>query len=139
PLYGHEMDATVLPDEAGLSHAIRSDAEFVGRRALERRRAAGIQRSLIGLVVDGPHIPRQGAQVLRDGAEAGSVCSGTRAPTLAANIATARVDRAAAAASEFVVAIRRHHAPARRADLPFYKRPRTGTPSGPAALRPGQE
>lgn len=122
PLHGHEIGEDVNPLEAGLDFALRSGLPYAGRDAIERVRAEGPARRLIGLLVEGPRIPRQGCEVLLGGAPAGEVASGTRSPTLGTNIATALVAASASAAGRFEVAIRRTTAPAIRVPLPFYKR-----------------
>lgn len=124
PLYGHEMDATTNPFEAAIDWAIRTPAPYVGRDAIEAVRASGPRRRLVGLTVEGPRIPRQGCRVLLHGTPVGEVLSGTMSPTLACNIATARVDAKAFDADEFVVEIRKDQAKARKTALPFYKRER---------------
>lgn len=122
PLHGQEIDTDVNPYEAGLDFAVRSDLDYVGKAALDKVRAEGPARALIGLVVAGPRIARNGSTVLVDGAEVGDVRSGTLSPTLGANIATALVEARAQNAERFSVRIRRHEASARRTPMPFYRR-----------------
>ena len=122
PLHGQEIGPQTNPYEAGLGFAVRSDANFVGREALEAVRTAGPARKLIGLIVAGPRIARTGSQVLVDGAEAGTVCSGTLSPTLGSNIATALVNSDVAESGRFAVRIRKHEAAATVTSMPFYKR-----------------
>ena len=53
PLYGHEIDETTTPLDAGLSWAVKFTHDFTGRGALERIQAAGgPQRKLVGLTTD---------------------------------------------------------------------------------------
>ena len=122
PLHGHEIGPSINPYEAGLDFAVRSDLDYVGRAALDKVRAEGPARCLIGLVVAGPRIARTESTVLVDGSEVGAVCSGTLSPTLGMNIATAIVEAKAQDAARFSVRIRRHEASARRMPLPFYRR-----------------
>ena len=160
PLHGHEIGPEVTPLEANLEFGIRWNHDFTGRDALERQRAAGVPRTLLGMHVDGPRIPRAGCPVLVtfpdhriarhmappltavssslfdmgraagnllirivDGEPAGTVCSGTRSPTLGLNLATALVDRSRGAGEGSIeIDIRGHRVPARRVPLPFYKR-----------------
>jgi len=124
PLHGQEIGPSVNPYEAGLDFAVRSDRDYVGRAALEAVRAAGPARALVGMVVDGPRIARTGSAVLVNGEEVGAVCSGTLSPTLELNIATAMIDRRFEDAEEFTVRIRKHEASARKAAMPFYRRPK---------------
>jgi glycine cleavage system T protein (aminomethyltransferase) len=54
-------------------------------------REAGVSRTLVGLVADGPGIPRADQAVLRDGEPVGTVTSGNFSPTLHKGIALAYV------------------------------------------------
>ena len=50
PLYGHEISDTINVWEAGLDRFLKMEkGEFIGREALERAKAAGITRTLVGL------------------------------------------------------------------------------------------
>ena len=91
PLYGHEIDSEHNPIEAGLSFGISFKPEkgpWIGREALEKVRKAP-RRSLVGIVTDGPRVPRQGYELYLDDRRVGEVCSGAVSPTLAKNIGTA--------------------------------------------------
>ncbi len=131
PLYGHELDETTNPLEAGLGWAVKMNHDFVGRAALERVQAAGgTGRRLVGLVTHSKRCPRQGYPITQDGREVGKVCSGSISPTLSAggtptNIATAYVEDAAAApGAELQFVVRDKPEPCTVTDLPFYKRKR---------------
>jgi aminomethyltransferase len=101
PLYGHEIDAQHNPIEAGLEFGVSFHADkagTIGRAALERIRAHP-RRRLVGLVTEGPRVPRQGTAVY-DGEQAvGVVCSGAPSPTLDTNIATAYLELASGVAT----------------------------------------
>ena len=50
PLYGHEISDTINVWEAGLDRFCKMEKpEFIGRDALEKAKAAGIKRTLVGL------------------------------------------------------------------------------------------
>jgi aminomethyltransferase len=89
PLYGHEIDETTNPYEAGLGWTVSLTKEgFVGREALARLKETGPTRKLIGLLVDdGGGVPRPGFPVLAGGQPVGQLTSGTFSPTLKRNIA----------------------------------------------------
>jgi len=108
PLHGLDMDRSVDPISAGLSWVVSAKkGEYIGRDAVERVRATGPVRKLVGLVVD-EGVPRHGYPVLHEGAEVGTVASGTFSPTLGHGIATAYVPVALAEpGTELEVAIRR--------------------------------
>ncbi len=83
PLYGHELDDTTSPLEAGLSRFVDVDTHrFVGAEAIRRRRDAGHPRRLVGFEVTGRGIARAGHPITCDGAERGVVTSGAPSPTL---------------------------------------------------------
>ena len=93
-LYGHELNDTTTPLEAGLGWVVKPDAkDFVGRTALVAQKAAGVPRRLVGLVCDGRGLPRDGFAVLdADGAAVGTVTSGTQSPLLGTGVALALVE-----------------------------------------------
>ena len=92
-LYGHELTDDTTPLEAGLGWVVKPDAgDFVGRDALAAQKAEGVPRRLVGLVVEGRGIPRAGYPVVdADGAEIGTVTSGSQSPTLGQGVALALV------------------------------------------------
>ena len=125
-LYGHEIDATVTPLEAGLAWVVKLDgSDFIGKSALLRQRQDGVPRKLVGLELEGRRIARQGAEVLSGEVVVGSVTSGTWSPTLEKPIGLALVDAACRGLAESAgVGVRGRREPARLTDLPFYKRQR---------------
>ncbi len=120
-LYGQEMDETVTPLEAGLGWTVAWEPEerrFLGRDALERQRAQGAPRQLMGLVLEGRGIARAHQTVLTDAGE-GETTSGGYAPTLERSIALARVPAAATAIRAVVV--RQREIDARAVRFPFVR------------------
>ncbi len=89
---GNEFDQQVDPFEAGIGFTVdlRGDEDFVGRSALEERRAHP-QRTLVGLRLDGNEAAGHGDPVFIGRQEIGVVTSGTRSPVLKETIALARV------------------------------------------------
>lgn len=125
PLYGHELDEDTTPVEAGLEWAVAFSKPFAGREALERQRAGGPRRRLVGLEVSDKRIPRQGYPVRKAGRPVGAVTSGTASPLTGKTIAMAYVAPAEAAPGNALeVEIRGTGYPARVVPLPFYKRER---------------
>jgi aminomethyltransferase len=129
PLYGHEITAEINPIEADLMFGVRLEKPaFVGRDALVKVQTDGPKRKLVGLVIEGKRIPRQGYGVLADGREAGTVASGTWSPTFERAIATALIDaQALAGARSIAVDVRGKPAAAKIVELPFYKRDGSGS------------
>ncbi len=128
-LCGQDMDETTTPYEAGLDWVVKLDKEvgggdFVGRSALVRQRAQGVPRRMIGLVLEERGVPRSGYPVRQGGRGCGMVTSGTWSPTLERGIALARVEsRVLDDPAPLAIEIRGKEQAARRADLPFYRRP----------------
>ncbi len=125
-LYGHELDDTTNPVEAGLITApIKHAHDFSGRAAIEKVLASGPARKLVGFTTNSPRVPRQGyALHLPGGAQVGMVCSGSPSPTLNTNIGTAYVASAHAGAATLELDIRGSRHAVQLVPLPFYSRPR---------------
>lgn len=123
PLYGHELTEQVDPISAGLGWAVDLNKDFIGAEALRAIQQSGPKRKLVGLVLEGRRIARQGTPVLADGAVVGEVTSGTFGPTVQKSIAMAYVDSARAAeGSTLSCDLKGDAVPARVVKLPFYKR-----------------
>jgi aminomethyltransferase len=87
-LYGNDIDRTTNPYEARLGWVVNlNKPSFVGRQALERIKASGATRRLVGLNVATGGVPRHGFPILNEGSRVGDVTSGTFSPTLKQNIA----------------------------------------------------
>ena len=127
PLYGHEISDTINVWEAGLDRFCKMEKpEFMGRAALEKARAAGVKRTMVGLEMTERGIARDGYKVLDGGGcEIGYVTSGSPAPFLKKNIALSYVPRELAAVGTAVkVEIRGQGVGAVVVPTPFYKRPK---------------
>ena len=124
-LYGHEIDDTTTPWEAGLAWICRMEkAPFLGSDVLAQQKQSGPPRKLIGFEMLDKRIGRDGYQVMIGGKEAGRVTSGCPAPFLRKNIGMAYVPaNQTAIGTEIEISIRGQAAPARMIALPFYKRP----------------
>jgi aminomethyltransferase len=129
PLYGHEISDTINVWEAGLDRFCKMEKpDFIGRAALEKAKAEGVKRTLVGLEMTERGIARDGYKVLNsdsDGREIGYVTSGSPAPFLKKNIALAYGPPAFAAVGTPVkVEIRGQGVGAQVVPTPFYKRPK---------------
>ena len=77
PLYGHELGPDISPLEAGLGIFVRTDKpEFIGKEAMERLKAEGVKRRLVGIELIGRAIPRSGYPVEAGGRQIGEVTTG---------------------------------------------------------------
>lgn len=83
-LYGNDLNDTTSPLEAGLGWITKfvEGKNFVSRAILEKQKAEGVQRKLIGFEMIDRGIPRAGYDlVTADGEKIGTVTSGTMSPT----------------------------------------------------------
>jgi len=125
PLYGHEIDETIHPLEAGIGFAVKLDkAEFIGQAALQTAKAEAPQRKLVGLRMTGRGVAREGYFIVDDrGQRIGHVTSGAPSPTLGHAIAMAYVPVALSALGTAVTIDCRGKAVlAEVVKIPFYKR-----------------
>ena len=93
-LYGSDMDETVTPLESNLTWTVAfepADRDFIGRRAIEKQRSAGVERKLVGLVLEEKGIPRSKQEVIVPEVGVGITTSGGFSPTLNMGIALARI------------------------------------------------
>jgi aminomethyltransferase len=97
-LYGHDIDTTTSPVEAGLVWSIqkrrREEGGFPGEGRIRREIAEGPARVRVGLRPEGRAPAREGARIaLPDGREVGVVTSGGFGPSVNAPIAMGYVAR----------------------------------------------
>lgn len=126
-LYGHEIDESTTPFEAGLAWVVKLDkGDFLGRGALAAQRERGVGKKLVGFEVQGRGIARQGHGVLSEGGEGvGTVTSGTWSPTFEKALGLAYVPpEMAAPGTPVTVDVRGKGLPAVVVETPFYRRPR---------------
>ena len=127
PLYGHEISDTINVWEAGLDRFCKMEKpDFIGRAALEKAKAPGLKKTLVGLEMVERGIARDDYKMLDDaGRQIGYVTSGSPAPFLKKNIALAYVPPEFAEVGKTVkVEIRGQGAGAKVVPTPFYKRPK---------------
>jgi len=130
-LYEHEISDKINVWEAGLDRYCKMEkGDFIGRAALERAKAAGLSRTLVGLEMVERGIARDGYCCCNETGETiGVVTSGSPSPTLGKNIALAYVPPAMSAIGTPVyVEIRSQKAKAKVVSTPFYKRARKASP-----------
>ena len=91
-LYGQDMDEDITPWEAGLAWTVSLDEgrDFIGRKALEKQKADGVKRVMVGLIMDDKGVLRHGQRVATPAGD-GEILSGGFSPTIGKSIAFARV------------------------------------------------
>jgi aminomethyltransferase len=122
PLHGHELGPGITPLQAGLGWVVSWDkGPFRGREALAAEKERGVARRLRGLLLEGRQAPREGYDVLVDGAAAGRVTSGNFSPTLERGIGLAFLPPAVAPGTAVAVDVRGRTVPAEVVSPPFVR------------------
>lgn len=123
PLYGHELNDETTPIESSFAWTVKSTADYLGREIIERQKAEGTTKKLVGLKLLGKQIAREGYAVHVGETKVGQVASGSPSPTLGHPIATAFVDPAKVKIGDSVeVEIRGKRFPAEVVKTTFYRR-----------------
>ena len=82
-LYGNDIDDTTSPLEAGLGWITKFTKDFTARPILEKQKAEGVERKLVGFEMLEKGIPRHGYEIKDfSGVQIGHVTSGTQSPSL---------------------------------------------------------
>lgn len=124
PLYGHDMDETVSPIEAGMGFAVskrrREAKDFPGAARILAERDGNLSRVRVGLFVQGAPA-REGAEIVdADGNAVGIITSGGFSPTLGRAIALGFVPPSLAAPGTALgVVVRGRTQPAEVTETPF--------------------
>ena len=137
-LYGHEISDKINVWESGLDRYCKMEkGDFIGRAALQRAKAAGLRRALVGLEMIDRGIARDEYCCCNESGEViGVITSGSPSPTLSKNIALGYVPPAMTAIGTPVyVQIRTRKCKAQVVATPFYKRPKkTVAPQAAASV-----
>lgn len=126
-LYGHDIDQTTTPVEAGLAWTVgkrrREAADFPGAATILQEIADGPSRKRVGLQPEGRAPVREGAPIRDAGAQpVGKVTSGGFAPTLERPIAMGYVHAASATPGTLLqIELRGRSVAAEVAAMPFVK------------------
>ncbi|HEY1040953.1 MAG TPA: glycine cleavage system aminomethyltransferase GcvT [Bacteroidia bacterium] len=123
-LYGNDIDDTTSPLEAGLGWITKFTKDFTDRAFLEKQKAEGVKRKLVGFEMIDRGIPRHD-YIITDANNnpIGKVTSGTQSPTLNKAIGMGYVDLAYSKAdSEIFVQIRDKAIKAKVVKIPFLKK-----------------
>jgi len=129
PLYGHELDASSTPVEAGLGFFVSFDkGDFVGRTVLAEQKATGVNRRLVAFKMTDksapprPHYPIWGAAP--EDRKLGEVTSGTQSPSLGIGIGMGYVQLPSVKEGAALgIEIRGKRSSAVVVPKPFYRKP----------------
>jgi len=124
PLYGHELDDSTTPLEAGLEWVTKFvKPSFIGRDVLVKQKQEGVKRKLVGLELMEPGIARSKYPLFKQGTTIGCVTSGTKSPSLGKSIALGYVCSEEARIDKTIeVEIRGRKVRAKIVSTPFYRR-----------------
>ena len=120
-LYGNDIDDTTSPLESGLAWITKFTKNFTAKEILERQKAEGVRRKLIGFEMIDRGIPRHGYEINdENGNKIGEVTSGTQSPTLGKAIGMGYVLKDfSSAGSKIYIKVREKRLEARVMKLPF--------------------
>jgi aminomethyltransferase len=118
-LYGHDIDDTTSPIEAGLGWITSFNKDFIMKDHHAAIKAAGPSKKLVGFEMIDRGIPRQHYPILNATGEViGEVTSGTQSPTLSKGIGMGYVSTAHTG-SEIFISIREKALKAEIVKMPF--------------------
>jgi aminomethyltransferase len=98
-LYGHELDETTSPNEAGLLWSIakrrREEGGFIGAARVQKELAQGVLRKRVGIKPEGRAPARDGTEIQNaEGRKIGAITSGGFGPSVNGPIAMGYVETA---------------------------------------------
>jgi aminomethyltransferase len=121
-LYGHEIDRSRNPIEAGLERFVAFGTGFIGEEAIAAVRDEGPAQQKVGLVLEQRTVARPGTPILDEG-PVGTVTSGTYGPTVERSIGIGYVPaQYASVGTSLAVEIRGRRVPCSVTETPFYGR-----------------
>lgn len=92
--WGHDLDPTITPLEAGLDFTIDWNKDFTGKAALATQKAEGVRRRLILMQIQGAALMLHDEPVFEAGRHVGFTTSGGRGPRTGLNLCFALVSTA---------------------------------------------
>ncbi len=123
-LYGHDIDDTTSPIEAGLSWITSFNKEFIAKDIHQQIKENGPAKKLVGFEMIDRGIPRQHYPILNESGNAiGEVTSGTQSPSLNLGIGMGYVKSdLAKVGNEIFISIRDKSLKAKIVKMPFVKK-----------------
>ena len=128
PLYGHELNETSSPIEAGVGFFVAlAKPQFVGADVLRQQKANGPEKRLVAFKMTGKSPPPRADYPIWSAGEKseriGTITSGTQSPTLSVGLGLGYVPAAHATPdTRLQIEIRGNRFPAVVVKKPFYKR-----------------
>ena len=125
PLYGHELNETTTPIEAGVGFFVSLDkGDFIGRSVLAEQKTNGVTKKCVAFkMTDKSAPPRPHYPIWIKDVQAGEVTSGTQSPSLGIGIGMGYVPTESAKAGTAIeIEIRGKRAPAVVVAKPIYRK-----------------
>jgi len=121
-LYGHEINDSINPVEAGLSWLISSETDYIGKTELLRLKQGGVLNEQIAVKLIDRGIPREQCRVYLNDNDIGYVTSGAYSPNLKKGIALCLVKKNSVTTDDTVtIIIRDKEYKGEVVKKPFYK------------------
>ena len=124
-LYGHEINDTTSPIEAGLGWITKftDEKDFIDKAFLLNQKTNGVSKKVVGFELIDKGIPRQDYEICDEaGNVIGVVCSGTMAPSLKIAIGTGHVKTEFSKLDTIIyIKVRDKLLKAKVVKMPFYK------------------
>lgn len=120
-LYGNDIDDTTSPLEAGLGWITKFTKEFTNSAALQAQKESGVDKKLVGFIMEDRGIPRHDYEVENeDGEVIGRVTSGSQSPVLSTGIGLGYVSKEYASPETIIyIAVRKRKLKAKVTKLPL--------------------
>ena len=121
-LYGHEINETITPIEAGLNFVVSLSKDFIGKGVLEKQKKEGTERKLVCFEMIDKSVPRDGYEIIVDNKKIGCVSSGTFSPLFKKGIGMGFIkSEFASLGNEIFILIRGKLYKSVIVERPFYK------------------
>ena len=122
-LYGNDITDTTSPIEAGLGWITKFTKDFTNSEALKAQKEAGVERKLVGFVMQERGIPRGHYPIVDAAGEViGEVTSGTQSPSMGVGIGLGYVKTEfSKPGTEIFIQVRNKNLKAQVEKLPLYK------------------
>ena len=122
-MYGHDIDETRNPLEAGLGPFVDLKKDFIGKEAIIKQKSAGITRRLAGFMLLEKEIPLSGGSIFSENREIGAVTSSAYSPSVRKGIGLGYVlARYAQPGQEVEIEVKDREIAAKIVELPFYRK-----------------
>ena len=122
-LYGNDITDTTSPIEAGLGWITKFTKDFTNSEALKAQKEAGVERKLVGFIMQERGIPRGHYPIVDAiGEVIGEVTSGTQSPSMGVGIGLGYVKTEfSKPGTEIFIQVRNKNLKAQVEKLPLYK------------------